>query len=170
VERSQMRWVVITGSGVDSRYYVGSGIYRHVWLDATEKLHVARHGLCVTTPEVTSERSRVAIQTRVQNETAASAEVEPVTELVGPNQKTAQQVTSKETIPARGERLFTQNADISSPKLWSPATPAFYRAVTAIRGTGKMVDRLEMPFGIRSLQFDAEKGFFLNGQPMKPSR
>jgi hypothetical protein len=151
----------------DSRYYVGSGIYRHVWLDATEKLHVARHGVYVTTPEVTPERSRVMIQTRVQNDTARAAEVELVTELVGPDQKSVQQVTTKETIPPRGERVLTQSADVISPKLWSPATPALYRAVTTIREAGRPLDRFETPFGIRSIQFDAQKGFFLNGQSTK---
>ncbi|MGA2173692.1 MAG: glycoside hydrolase family 2 TIM barrel-domain containing protein [Verrucomicrobiota bacterium] len=152
---------------VDSRWYTGSGIYRHVWLNATEKLHVARHGLYVTTPEVTPERARVAIQTRVQNETAAGAEVELVTELADPGRKAVQQVTSRETIPAGGERVFTQSAEVTSPKLWSPATPALYRAVTTIRAAGKVVDRLETPFGIRSIRFDAQEGFFLNGQSTK---
>ena len=151
----------------DSRFYVGSGIYRHVWLNATEKLHVARHGAQVTTPEVTPKQSRVAFQTRVQNETAADAKVELVTELIGPGQKAGRSVASTATIPARGEQVFTQSADLRSPQLWSPANPVLYRAVTTIRAAGKIVDRLETPFGIRSIQFDAEKGFFLNGQPMK---
>jgi hypothetical protein len=151
----------------DSRWYVGSGIYRHVWLKATEQLHVASHGVYVTTPEVTTERGRVVIQTRVQNETADRAEVELVTKLLGPDQKTVQQVTSKETIPARREKVFTQTAEVRSPKLWSPATPDLYRAVTTIRAAGDLVDYLETPFGIRSIHFDAQKGFFLNGHPTK---
>ena len=151
----------------DSRWYTGSGIYRHVWLDATDKLHVGRHGLRVTTPEVTTQRARVAIETRVQNETAAGTEAELLTELVGPDGKAVQEVSSKETLPPGGERVFTQSADVKSPKLWSPATPALYRVVTTLRTAGGTRDRLETPFGIRSIEFDAAKGFFLNGQPTK---
>jgi beta-galactosidase len=151
----------------DSRFYIGSGIYRHVWLNATEKLHVARHGQFVTTPTLSAERAQAAIQTRVQNETASVAEVELVSEVVGPGQQVVQQVTNKETIPAGGERDFLQNADVGSPKLWSPATPTLYRVVTTIRTGGKRVDHLETLFGIRSIRFDAQNGFFLNGQPMK---
>ena len=73
----------------DSRFYIGSGIYRHVWLNATGKLHIARQGQYVTTPAVTPGQAQVAIQTRVQNESAAGAEVELVTEIVGPGQKPA---------------------------------------------------------------------------------
>ncbi|MGA2748742.1 MAG: sugar-binding domain-containing protein [Verrucomicrobiota bacterium] len=151
----------------DSRWYTGSGIYRHVWLGATEKLHVARHGVFVTTPEATVERARVVISTRAQNQTIAGTEVELVTELVDPEQKTVQRLRSTETIPAGGERVLTQSADVNPPKLWSPATPVLYRAVTTIRAAGKVMDRLETPFGIRSIRFDAQSGFFLNGQPMK---
>ena len=151
----------------DSRFYIGSGIYRHVWLNVTGGLHAARHGQYVTTPAVTLERAQVAIQTRVQNESTVGAEVELVSELAGPGQKTALQVTNRESIPAGGERVILQSADLSSPQLWSPATPALYRVVTTIRAAGQTVDRLETPFGVRSIQFDAAKGFFLNGQPMK---
>jgi hypothetical protein len=151
----------------DSRFYIGSGIYRHVWLNATGKLHVARHGQYVVTPDATPQRSQVAIQTRVQNESAAGAEVELISELAGPDQKIAQTIAGKETIPAGGERVFMQKADLSSPKLWSPATPTLYRVVTTLRVAGNTVDRLETPFGVRSIQFDAQKGFFLNGQSMK---
>lgn len=151
----------------DSRYYIGSGIYRHVWLDATERRHVARYGLRVTTPEAAPERARVVIETLVQNETAAGTELELRTELVGPDGRALQEIRSDETLPARGDRVFTQSASVTSPKLWSPEMPALYRVVTTLRVGGKLVDRLDTPFGIRSIEFDAAKGFFLNGQPTK---
>lgn len=151
----------------DSRWYVGSGIYRHVWLKTAEKLHVARHGVYVTTPEVTAERARVFIETRVQNETGNGAEVELVTELLGPDGKAVQRITKREPIPAGGDRVTAQSADVRSPRLWLPETPNLYYVVTTIRAAGRSVDRLETPFGIRSIRFDAAQGFFLNGQPMK---
>jgi hypothetical protein len=151
----------------DSRWYVGSGIYRHIWLQATENLHVARHGVYITTPDATPELGHVTVETRVQNETKVETETELVTELVGPDEQTVGRVTTKQTIPAGGEKLFVHGVDLRSPKLWSPATPALYRATTTVQAAGKVVDRLETPFGIRSTEFDAQKGFFLNGQSMK---
>jgi beta-galactosidase len=151
----------------DSRWYMGSGIYRNVWLVGTEKIHVARHGVYVTTPEVSAASAQVAIQTRVQNQTDAATEVELLTEIINANGKVVKSVTSKATIPAQGENLFSQDAEVASPKLWSPDAPNLYKAVTTIRMANKNVDREETTFGIRSIRFDAQLGFLLNGQPEK---
>jgi hypothetical protein len=151
----------------DSRYYVGSGIYRHVWLTATEPIHIARHGVYVTTPQVSSENATVEIQTRVQNQTPDAREIEVLTRLLDPRGKVVRQVSSKARVAAISDQTMTQPADIAHPKLWSPDTPALYRAVTTIRIAGKTIDSLETTFGVRSIRFDAQTGFFLNGEPMK---
>jgi hypothetical protein len=151
----------------DSRYYVGSGIYRHVWLVATEPVHVARHGVYVTTPEVSSEKATVEIQTRVQNQTADAGDIELVTRLIAPSGKLVRQISNKARIAGKGDENVSQQAEITGPNLWSPDNPALYRAVTSVRVAGKTVDSLETTFGVRSIRFDAQTGFFLNGQPMK---
>jgi beta-galactosidase len=151
----------------DSRYYVGSGIYRHVWLTVTEQIHVARHGIYVTTPQVSSDNAAVEIQTHVQNQTASDREIEVVTRLLDPRGKVVRQVSSKARVAAMSDETVTQSANIAHPKLWSPDTPALYRAMTTVRVAGKTVDSLETFFGVRSIRFDAQTGFFLNGQPMK---
>ena len=151
----------------DSRYYVGSGIYRHVWLIAHELVCVARHGVYVTTPEVSSNSATVEIQTRVQNWSTNSHEVELVTKLVAPNGRAVGQFTSKADIAGMGDKPFTQDINVARPKLWSPDGPELYQAMTTVRIGGKTVDSLETTFGIRSIRFDAQTGFFLNGQPMK---
>jgi beta-galactosidase len=151
----------------DSRWYTGSGIYRHVWLMAAEKIHVARHGVYVTAPEVSAKTARVEIQTRVQNQTDADAEVELVTDLLGPNDRRIRSITSKEIIPAKGEKVFTQSAEVASPKLWSPESPMLYTAASKVFIGKHATDNLQTSFGIRSIRFDARQGFFLNGQPMK---
>jgi beta-galactosidase len=151
----------------DSRYYMGSGIYRHVWLVATGPTRVARHGVYVTTPQVTTENANVEIQTRVQNETAEAGEIEVVTGLIAPNGKIVRQVSSHARVAAGSDQNVTQQAEITNPKLWSPDNPALYRAAITVRVAGKTVDSLETTFGVRSIRFDAQNGFFLNGQPMK---
>jgi beta-galactosidase len=151
----------------DARWYTGSGIYRHVWITATERIHVARHGIYVTTPEVSAKSARVEIQTRVENQTARDAEVELVTDLLNANGKRVQSVSSKEIIPAKGEKVFAQNVEVTSPKLWSPDSPTLYTAVSKVLMGKKTADNLETRFGIRSIRFDAQQGFFLNGQSTK---
>jgi beta-galactosidase len=151
----------------DSRYYVGSGIYRHVWLTATEPVHVERHGAYVTTPQVSADRASVQIQTQVQNQTADPREVEVVTKLIAPNGKVVGQVSGKINIRGMGEGTLAYQTEIARPKLWSPDSPALYQADTTIRIAGKTVDSLETTFGVRSIRFDAQTGFFLNGEPMK---
>jgi hypothetical protein len=151
----------------DSRWYVGSGIYRHVWLVATEKLHVARHGVYVTTPQVTATNARVEIQTRVQNGTRAARQIELLTELIGADGKIVGRISSPGKVAANSENVFTQQVDVAAPQLWSPNSPALYRAVSTVRSAEGTTDHLETTFGIRSIRFDAAEGFFLNGQSTK---
>ena len=168
--RAGTNWVVVRADHsqiADSRWYVGSGIYRHVWLRATDKVHVPRHGLYVTTPEATKKRARVSIQTRVHNETLSATDVEVLTRVLGPDTAPVGELVTKGQITAGADRLFTHNLEMNSPRLWSPESPSLYRVVSTVRVAGKDVDNLETPFGIRSTRFDAEQGFFLNGEPTK---
>jgi beta-galactosidase len=151
----------------DARWYTGSGIYRRAWLTVTEQIHIARHGLYVTTPEVSAKSARVEIQTRIQNQTDADAEIELVTDLLAPNGRRVRSIASKEIIPAKSEKVFAQSAKVASPKLWSPESPALYTAASKVFIGKRSVDNLQTPFGIRSIRFDAQQGFLLNGQPTK---
>jgi len=151
----------------DSRYYIGSGIYRHVWLEVTAPVHVARHGVYVTTPQVSSESATVEIQTRVQNQTAEASDIELVTRLMAPDGRVVREVSSKARVAGKSDVSVTQRAELTSPKLWSPDSPVLYRATSTLRVASKTVDSLETTFGVRSIRFDAQTGFFLNGQPMK---
>ncbi len=151
----------------DSRWYPGSGIDRHVWLIVTEKIRLAQNGIYITTPEVAADKARVAIQAQVQNETDANANAKLITEIFAPNGRILLAFTNNADVAASGENNFTQNAEIAAPQLWSPDTPSLYTAVTFIRVAGKTVDRLQTKFGIRSARFDAQRGFLLNGAPLK---
>ena len=151
----------------DSRWYPGSGIYRHVWLTATGKIHVAQNGIYITTPEVATDKAQFVIQTRAQNKTGVNANAELVTEVFDPSGRKFLALTNEAELSAAGENNYTQQAQIVSPQLWSPDSPKLYTAATEVWAGGKVVDRLETKFGIRSIQFDAQHGFLLNGVQLK---
>ena len=151
----------------DSRWYPGSGIERHIWLMGMPKVHVAQNGIYITTPQVAEDKAQVAIQTRIENEAPAGADVELSTEIFSPRGKRVLVLTNVATMVVNGEINFAQTNEIISPKLWSPDSPSLYTAVTSVRVGGRMVDQLQTQFGIRSAVFDAQRGFILNGEPLK---
>ncbi len=151
----------------NSRWYSGSGIYRHVRVVVTDPTHVAHWGVFVTTPEASTESATVAIHTRVANESSSPAGVTVETTLYDRSGHEAGKSKSALTIAAGKETEAAQTIAVANPALWSPASPVLYRAVSQIRKDGKVVDQVETPFGIRSLSWSAEKGLLLNGKPVK---
>jgi beta-galactosidase len=151
----------------DSRWYPGSGIDRHVWLIVTKKIHIARYGVYITTPEVSAQRAEVKIKTSLQNESDDGRNVHLITKIFDPRGREIVTQEHGDDIDARKDDNFTQTAKIASPELWSPDSPSLYTAVTEVWAGGKVVDQLQTKFGIRSIRFDAQRGFLLNGQPFK---
>jgi hypothetical protein len=151
----------------DSRWYPGSGIDRHLWLIVTAQTHVARYGIHITTPEVTTRQARVKIETQVRNESNQGCNIHLITEIFDPNGRKISTLDHTDEIDTNGTGQCTQTAEIASPELWSPDAPSLYTAVTEVRDADKVMDRLETKFGIRSVRFDARRGLLLNGQPVK---
>ncbi|HEX5686133.1 MAG TPA: glycoside hydrolase family 2 TIM barrel-domain containing protein [Ideonella sp.] len=141
------------------------GIYRNVRLVVTDPVHVAWYGTFVTTPKVSDDRATVRVQTEVRNQRAAPAKVTLVSEVLDATGKRITQHRSERTVPAAGKFDYDQTLPgIASPRLWSPDQPYLYKLVSQLHVNGKPVDRFETPFGIRTIQFTADKGFFLNGK------
>lgn len=158
VDQSQQR---------NSRWYSGSGIYRHVWLRAAGAVHVAPWGVSVTTPEVSPERAKVSIQTRIVNESAAKSRFILRTEIrVASGASVGQTEASAELEPGNSITT-TQEITVMRPALWSPDSPNLYRTITRVIQDGRTVDEVSTPFGIRSIEWSAERGFVLNGSPIK---
>jgi len=151
----------------NSRWYSGSGIYRHVRVVVTDPTHVAHWGVFVATPEVSAASAKVSIRTRVANESASQAGVSVETTLFDKTGNKAGAVQSKLTIASGKEDEAAQDITVANPALWSPDSPTLYRAVSTIRKDGKVIDEVTTPFGIRSLAWSAEKGLLLNGNPVK---
>ncbi|WP_281227901.1 glycoside hydrolase family 2 TIM barrel-domain containing protein [Flavobacterium aquiphilum] len=151
----------------NSRWYTGSGIYRNVRLVATEKLHVAKWGTYVTTPEVSAEKAAVHFEVSIDNDNASAKEIKLVTSIVNGNNVEVANVTSTEKIGAKTSEKKIHDLTVNQPRLWSPENPYLYKVLTKIYENKKLVDTYETPLGIRFFSFDAEKGFSLNGKPTK---
>lgn len=148
-------------------YYEGAGIYRHVWLVKTAPLHVGRHGTYVTS-ELREGAAEVTAEVSILNEStnAADFEIEQIIlDETGKSIASHREKSLKLAADAKGN--FRQKLTVSHPKLWSIETPHLHRLVTTIHATGAVVDRYETPFGIRSIRFDPNEGFFLNGKHVK---
>jgi beta-galactosidase len=151
----------------NTRWYAGSGIYRHVWLHVADPVHVVQWGVFVTTPEVSAARAKVSVKTRVANDSSAPTTVTVRTILYSPTGAAAGQTDSTATIKPGDATEVTQDIAVARPSLWAPETPSLYRAVTRVMSGGKAMDEVTTPFGIRSLEWSVEKGLLLNGRVVK---
>jgi beta-galactosidase len=157
-----------------SRWYPGAGIYRNVWLVKAMPIHVAHWGTYITTPKVSSSSATVDLKVTVDNDSEQNANVTVVTEffpLGADNKKTGSAVvkliSTNLQIASKPNAIVESSGTVIHPKLWGPPPqqkPNLYVAVTKISQNGKVVDGYETPFGIRTIKFDPNKGFFVNGQ------
>lgn len=151
----------------NSRWYSGSGIYRHVRVVVTNPLHVAHWGVFVTTPEVSGARARVQVRTKLSNESAGDAASTLQTALLDRNGNNVGSAQAPVEVAAAGGKETSQEIAVADPALWSPESPRLYRAVTRVLKEGQVIDEVVTDFGIRSLTWSAEKGLLLNGKPVK---
>ena len=152
-----------------SRWYPGAGLYRNVKLIETSRVHIPVWGTYVTTPKVSQEYASVNLRMKIDG--ARQFEQWPYGDKIGvqtviyaPDGKEVARDNS--TYVARGQE-FAQNFLVDNPDLWSPENPALYTAETTLSLDGKTLDTYTTRFGIRSLEYVPQKGFFLNGKPTK---
>jgi beta-galactosidase len=151
---------------VNSRWYSGSGIYRHVWMMVTDPVHVKQWGVAITTPDVTSSKATVQLKTKVKNETSATQSIILKTLLWNKNKQAGNNQTRIE-LAANSEKEITQTITVSDPLLWTPETPHLYSAQVQVIKNKKIVDDTKTNFGIRSIKFTSNNGFQLNGKAVK---
>ena len=166
-EQNVLKVNVDNAAQTNSRWYSGSGIYRPVWLIIAEPVHIAHWGVTVTTPQVSAEKATIHARVKVQNEGEEAKDVTVRFRVLGPDgtEKVAEEVWA--SVPAGGEQTVERDfTDLPDPALWSPESPNLYRLETTISADGKELDSDSTTFGIRSIEFSAEKGFLLNGQPV----
>jgi len=147
----------------DSRWYTGSGIYRHVWLVSTQPVHVAHWGTYIYTPLVSPSEALVTIEARAVNQLPRDALVRLTASVEDPAGKELASSSSESRVPAGVTAEFVQQPVVPNPALWSTTSPTLYTAVVRVYADGQLADEYRTPFGIRTLRFDADRGFFLNG-------
>jgi beta-galactosidase len=186
--------VKVDASEFEGWFYEGAGIYRHVWLEKTSPVAIAPDGVLVYTRQLgkpISEAADVRIKTSVVNSEKSLAVATLKTQIIGPNGDSICAWDQKTVLGSKGEydfwahamflrpeAAFNTNIDLPSesgellvkpsnpaPELWSPESPKLYKLITTVEVDGKIVDRKETEFGIRTVAFDVEKGFLLNGKP-----
>lgn len=152
-----------------SRWYPGAGLYRNVHVVQTDKIHIPVWGTYVTTPVVKDDYASVHLSMKIEgapkvDEWPNGKKIDVATVILSPDGKEV--ARDESAYIARGQE-FAQNFLIKEPQLWSPDSPALYTAVTTLSVDGREVDKYDTRFGIRSLEYVPEKGFFLNGVPTK---
>jgi hypothetical protein len=151
----------------DSRWYTGSGIYRDVYLVYAHPVHIDQWGVYYTTPEITEKQAAILVQTSVRNTTDQPTAITVVQELLDKEQKTIAKVSKKINVPAGKVEILTQDLKVNQPNLWSVDNPYLYQIKTFVYQGRELIDKTIGNAGIRVLGFDANRGFSLNGKPMK---
>ena len=138
------------------RWYSGSGIYRHVWLETSPKLHIAENGVFVTTDKITKNSAKVNVNVAIVNESDHQRKLS----LIVNGKRSHITLASGEAVDYQAFYI------VDNPRLWSPDSPYLYQAHVAIEENGQVIDERNVSYGIRTFSFDAENGFMLNGKKM----
>jgi beta-galactosidase len=155
--------VKVDASEYEGWWYEGGGIYRHVWLIKTDRLHVARFGTYVTTPAVSDAESIVCISTTLKNEYITGKNITLVSKIIDKKGIVLDTGTASQLIPPMAEAEITQTGSIQRPMLWSPETPNLYKVLTEVSENGNIIDTYETTFGVRKVEIN-KNGVFLNGK------
>jgi beta-galactosidase len=148
-------------------FYEGAGIYRHTWLTKTAPLHVARHGTFVVS-DVKDNAAIISIKTNIVNNANAISTFDIEQNILDADGKSVgTTILKQQSLKVGAENEFSCSIDVQNPKLWSIETPYLHKLITIVKSDGKVIDRYETPFGIRTIRFDANEGFFLNGKNVK---
>ncbi len=153
------------------RWYTGSGIYRHVWLTAKNPVHFKHWGTFITTPEVVAgDTSTVNVQTVVVNHSDSECILDVI---VGIGGKTADEGSYGHKhgwtvrLKPNEEKVVSKAFKVFNAKLWSPESPALHQAELTIKEGNRQADAITQTFGIRKVEYSAEKGLLLNGKPIE---
>lgn len=152
---------------MDSRWYTGSGIYRNVYLIYSNPVHIDLWGVFYQTIRLNSNEALLQVQVDVKNEGNKNEKLQVLTELLSSEGQVIDRESQNLNSPPGETGRVTGNLKVSKPRLWNLETPYLYQLRTRILQDGQVIDENQQPAGIRSLQFDANKGFALNGEWMK---
>ncbi len=151
----------------DGWFYEGAGLYRHVWLTKTDAVHLGKWE-SYARASVSGTGAVISLGTVVQNDGAATASAKVSWKIVDTAGKTvATADAAAQSVASDGSAVYTASAKIANPALWSIENPNLYAAIVTVESGGKVSDAERFNFGVRTVVFDADKGFSLNGKSMK---
>ena len=154
-----------TGKKAGSRWYTGGGLYRNVHLIVKNSVSIARHGVYITTPEVSTEEAKVNVQVEVEGFQWKRDDLEIMAKIYSPSGKfigKTESLTPKRTKKQTVE-VFLPELTILAPDLWDCENPNLYSAEIILSLNEEIIDKVEEKFGIRKIEFTKEEGFLLNG-------
>jgi beta-galactosidase len=151
----------------DSRWYTGSGIYRNVYLLATAPVHIRPWGVAFTTPTVSTSAATGRVAVSFTNASDKAATVTVTSSLVDTKGQTIATAKQTVTTKAKADATASLTLPIKQPALWSVDHPNLYHLRTTLAVAGQPVDEVTEEVGVRSIRFDANQGFFLNGEHLK---
>jgi beta-galactosidase len=159
--------VRLTPEDRSSRWYPGAGIYRNVWIDVTGPVAVARWGTYVTTPRVSDEQSTVAVKTEVRNRLTVERTITLASSVLDAAGNVVSRASNQATIPPGGSVTIDGALRVARARRWDIQSPYLYTLVSEVMDGKTQLDRYTTPFGIRTIAFDKDKGFLLNGRYLK---
>ena len=138
------------------RWYSGSGIYRHVWLETSEKLYIEDNGVFVTTSDVSEKSAKVNVAVTLKNENSTSKSVKVSTK----------EASADVTLDAGESKTVNLTYTINNPKLWCPDSPVLYKADVSVTDGKRTIAHHSLNYGIRYFSYNAQEGFKLNGKSL----
>ena len=159
--------VKVSNTGKNSRWYPGSGIYRNVWLETTETLHLETWGVYITTPTVSEDKAIVEIRAEITNDSGKKKHTETDFRVFNAQNTLTGSGKVKVTLDPGERKTVVRQFEILRPDLWSVDSPALYVADVSVVAGNRLYDRISTSFGIRSISISAEEGFLLNGKSLE---
>jgi beta-galactosidase len=165
-DRENVLVVRVDASQYEGWFYEGAGIYRHVWLNQYNNLHIAADGVFVYAT-VTGDQATLTLKTTIENQDPSGGSCTVLQYVTDRNGLRLQRKEMPVTLKPDQSTVIKQNLTVSHPRLWSVDDPYLYRIVSLIKRNGKTVDSIQQRFGIRTIRIDPAQGFFLNGRHLK---
>ncbi|WP_289039849.1 glycoside hydrolase family 2 TIM barrel-domain containing protein [uncultured Zobellia sp.] len=150
-----------------SRWYSGAGIYRNTYLKINNPVHIPLWGTYITTPEVSNEKATVKIETTVKNANGKKASVTLETKIIDGLNNVVASSSQKIKLEKSSEKVVIDEIVVNNPNRWGIENPFLYDVVTQVKKANTVIDEYHSTLGIRSISFDAKKGFLLNEKPVE---
>jgi len=152
---------------LSARWYPGAGIYRNVWMEIKDPVHIAHWGTYIVTPEVSKEMAVINVETSLESRGDLQGRYSLETVVLDSSGKRIAAIESSVEFTGEQEAVVNQSLSIERPELWDTNHPYLYLARSSLYRNSQEIDSYETSFGVRTIHYSAEKGFLLNGQPVK---